>query len=488
MDWLTEKEDYYRNEMQESSLLAERAKQVSMNIEKKFLTSQKPHVLMITNHGLHQWEIVPGLPDTGGQNVFVNQFTETLAKEGFRATIVNRGGYAHPVTGVMRDGLVYKDENQRILFLNDGLEEFVRKEDMDERIPYLVKALQDHINSEKIEIDLIISHYWDGAKIGVLFNQGLTRKKDHIWVPHSLGAVKKRNVKPELWGGLRIDERIEIEKELIDEVDGIAATSAIIRRSLKDDYGYKKPSLFLPPCVNPARLCPREIPENHAIWDFLSAHCGLTTDEIRSRKIITEISRTDSTKRKNILIKAFAEVKKKHKDTLLVVTIDENNKALYNELRVLIQELTLQKDVAVLGSVWEELPDIYAVTAIYCTPSVMEGFGMTPQEAAATRVPVVSSTLVPFAVEYLLGKNIKEVSYTFGEGTLKVGAGAIVVPPDDVAGFASALDILLSDDSLRKKMSEAAYQITIPYFTWQHTVRNFLKESGVKLVFNGDNG
>ena len=27
------------------------------------------HVLMITNHGVHEWKVVPGLPDTGGQNV-----------------------------------------------------------------------------------------------------------------------------------------------------------------------------------------------------------------------------------------------------------------------------------------------------------------------------------------------------------------------------------------------------------------------------------
>ena len=46
---------------------------------------------MITNHGVHQWEVIPGLPDTGGQNVFVNQFSAALAEMGFRITIVNRG-------------------------------------------------------------------------------------------------------------------------------------------------------------------------------------------------------------------------------------------------------------------------------------------------------------------------------------------------------------------------------------------------------------
>ena len=31
----------------------------------------------------------------------------------------------------------------------------------------------------------------------------------HIWIPHSLGQIKKSNVAPELWAELHIEERIE---------------------------------------------------------------------------------------------------------------------------------------------------------------------------------------------------------------------------------------------------------------------------------------
>ena len=86
---------------------------------------------MITNHGIHQWKIIPGLPDTGGQNVFVNQFTNQLAQNGFKITIVNRGGFPHPLSGMYRRGYDYKDENQRILYLEDSLPSFVIKEEMD---------------------------------------------------------------------------------------------------------------------------------------------------------------------------------------------------------------------------------------------------------------------------------------------------------------------------------------------------------------------
>jgi hypothetical protein len=36
---------------------------------KAFIASPRKHVLMITNHGIHQWKVIPGLPDTGGPSV-----------------------------------------------------------------------------------------------------------------------------------------------------------------------------------------------------------------------------------------------------------------------------------------------------------------------------------------------------------------------------------------------------------------------------------
>jgi mannosyltransferase len=168
---------------------------------------------------------------------------------------------------------------------------------------------------------------------------------------------------------------------------------------------------------------------------------------------------------------------------LLVVTIDKNNKTLFDKLKKLIRSLGIETSIIVLGSDWNELPDIYAATDIYCTPSVMEGFGMTPQEAAATKVPIISSDLVPYVMEYLLGDNVQRVPFGKEGKHLKAGEGAIVVPADEVDGFTSALEMLLSDESLRKTMGENAYKMTIPYFTWDNMVRVFLSESGIETMF-----
>jgi glycosyltransferase involved in cell wall biosynthesis len=440
-----------------------------------FLTSSRKHVLMITNHGIHQWQIIPGLPDTGGQNVFVNQFTAALARLGLRITVVNRGGYPHPVTGVIRRGLAYGDEYQRILYLEDGRGEFVRKEDMHEQIGPLVAALRDFLEGEGTEVDLILSHYWDAAQIGVLYNAGRQEPVEHVWIPHSLGTLKKRNVSPEQWGELRIDERIAVERAVMADLDGVAATSAIIKQVLVEDYGYAGPDLFLPPCVDTERYHPRQIPADDEVWAFLSDRCGLSPAEVRRSKIVTEISRTDTTKRKDVLIRAFALARQRVPDCLLLVSIDENQPEEARRLRQLILDLDLQSRVAVVGSVWEWLPRLYAVTSVYCTPSVMEGFGMSAQEAAATQVPVIASHLVPYVTGYLLGSEVEKISFAGGREPLQVGSGAIVVPADDVQGFARALEMLLSDDAQRRSMGRNAYHITVPYFTWPNMVTLFVE-------------
>lgn len=436
-----------------------------------FFKSARKHVFMVTNHGVHEWEVVPGLTDTGGQNVFVNQFAEELVAQGYKVTIANRGGYPHPVTGAPHNGMVYNGDFQRIIYLEDGLQKFVRKEDMGDQVEQLAAFLTEFLKKESLPVDMIISHYWDAAVVAEMSRRAYGHAIPHIWVPHSLGALKKRNVSPERWEDLRIDERIQAERDILTQVDRVASTSPIISQALKEEYGYQKALLWLPPCVSTARYHPRCVTQEAPVWQVLSAGSGLTHEEIGARKIITEISRTDSTKRKDVLLKAYARIVEKFHKTLLVVSIEEEKEPLGPELMKLIDTLGLRGHVAVLGSVWDLLPDIYALTDIYCTPSVVEGFGMSAQEAAATAVPVVASRQVPFATQYLHGEPL-----VFDEHAVSMRGGAMIVQPDDVGGFAEALALLLSDDALRVMMGNKAFETTVPRFTWPKVVENFMEE------------
>lgn len=435
------------------------------------------HVLMITNHGVHEWTVTPGMPDTGGQNVYVNQFTEALVEQGYRVTIVNRGGYPHPVTGVPQTGIDYHPTGRaRIMYIEDGTPAFVRKEDMNEQVPALVADLYRRLREDGFGYDVVISHYWDAGKIGAALEDLSGNDVPHVWIPHSLGALKKKNVDPATWDDLRIDERIQHEHALLERIDGAVATSTAIRDTFVEEYDYR-PQYFLPPCVDTERYHPRSDEECDGIWEFLAAHSPHSARELRGRQIITEISRTDYTKRKDVLIKAFGLVRDRVPGVILAVALDERAGAPYTQAADLIRNLDLEQDVIVLGSVWEQLPCLYAVSSVYCTPSVMEGFGMSAQEAAATAVPVVASDLVPFALEHLVGPDPRRQAID-GEvhGELLLGEGAIVAPADGVAGFAEALATLLSDDERRRAMGSAALAITVPYFTWAHRIRDLLDD------------
>ena len=451
----------------------------SQEYHSSFLASTRRHVLMITNHGVHDWNIVLGVPDTGGQNIFVNQFADELVKHGFKITIVNRGGYLHPVTGVKQQGLKYKNADQRIIYIEDGLPEFVHKEDMHERIDFLGESLHAFMASEGLPVDLLISHYWDAAMIGIKYNAQLSTRVRHIWVPHSLGTLKKRNVQPSHWDDLRIEERIKAERSLIKKFDGVVSTSPTIKQTLEDDYGYTTPEIFLPPCVDAERFYPREVSDDNVVWQFLSQHSGLPVEQVRNSSIVTEISRTDTTKRKSILIEALAKLLPRKPNILLLVSIDNKQKELSLELNNLIRSNNLESHTAVVGSVWEILPILYSISDVYCTPSIMEGFGMSAQEAAASGIPVVASSLVPFAKEFLLGTQAEKIFYNESDDKyILLGEGAIIVQPDDVQGFAYALELLLSDTDLKNRMGKRAYDITIPYFTWDNKIVDFFQAIG----------
>jgi glycosyltransferase involved in cell wall biosynthesis len=109
----------------------------------------------------------------------------------------------------------------------------------------------------------------------------------------------------------------------------------------------------------------------------------------------------------------------------------------------------------------------------------MEGFGMSAQEAAATGKPVIASSLVPFAREYLLGSTPERVAWDHDPSKdLLLGNAGIIVPPDFIEGFANAMVRILSDDAWRRAMGAEALKITVPYFTWGHLSAKLMSDLG----------
>jgi len=111
-----------------------------------------------------------------------------------------------------------------------------------------------------------------------------------------------------------------------------------------------------------------------------------------------------------------------------------------------IRELGLEERVAWLGVVeFARLPETLRDADLVVYPSRHEGFGFPPLEAMAVGTPVVASTA-------------SCLPETLGEG-------ALLVAPDDLGAFISAVESMLSQPELRARMAEKGRRWAAG-FTW----------------------
>jgi len=97
-----------------------------------------------------------------------------------------------------------------------------------------------------------------------------------------------------------------------------------------------------------------------------------------------------------------------------------------------------------------EVTALYLGATVFVFPSLYEGFGLTVLEAMACGVPVVTSnqSAMPECV----------------------GDAGLLVDPLDHDGVAAAIERLLDDDDLRKRLADAGRQRSA-VFTWAETAR-----------------
>jgi len=137
-------------------------------------------------------------------------------------------------------------------------------------------------------------------------------------------------------------------------------------------------------------------------------------------------------KNHEVLVRALVAVPD-HVGLVIVGFPDPN---FHDPLPGLIAELGLQSRVKLVPDVAEEwLPAVFRAASVFAFPSLSEGYGMPVLEAMAAGVPVVMSNIAVLA----------EVA----------GPGALMVPPRDVAGWASALTTVLGDGALAGRLTDA---------------------------------
>ncbi len=117
---------------------------------------------------------------------------------------------------------------------------------------------------------------------------------------------------------------------------------------------------------------------------------------------------------------------------------------LYEHLVQLAKSYGLENNVIMLGFRCDA-PQLYNSADISAFPSKIEGLGLAGVEAMAAGVPLVSSN-----VHGILDYSIN-------------GKTGFACAPDDVEGFAKAIDILAKDEKLRDSMREDCLKAVEPF-------------------------
>jgi len=120
-----------------------------------------------------------------------------------------------------------------------------------------------------------------------------------------------------------------------------------------------------------------------------------------------------------------------------------------------IRELGLSGDVVFTGYVAEEdLPAYYSGAECFILPSFYEGFGFPPLEAMACGCPVIVSNVA----------SLPEI----------VGEAALLVDPNDSDNLAGAIEVVLTDDCLRRELVSKGLE-RASQFTWEKAAKETVK-------------
>jgi len=233
---------------------------------------------------------------------------------------------------------------------------------------------------------------------------------------------------------LKFCERRDHERAVCDRTKAFAATSTEIAERLRTAYDVPAEQIFyFPPCVDRSVFRKYTEKETAPAYKYLSEVSGIPADKLRASKLVFETSRVDQTKRKDLLLDAFAFVAREREDAYLFIGGGPENDLFKSLKKGLDEKPELKGRAFLTGFIPDEhIGPLFSMAEVYASASEMEGFGMSVLQAAASGTAVVCSDLVPFAVQY-------------------VPEDALIVPAGEVFDFAQAIGNLLDSEPDRSK-------------------------------------
>ncbi len=396
-------------------------------------------ICMLSVHGYFDPEPVLGATDTGGQVVYVIELSKALAELGIKVDIYTRqfGG---------RSQIDPINDDVRVIRIPCGNDEFIRKEDLFPHLDEFVDNMEAFIKDNGLGYDLFHSHYWDAGYSGM--NLAERFRLPFIYTAHSLGAWKKEQMggdPQEMETLFKFSERIHWENIIFRRATAQTVTTLDGEETYERLYDFKSDNMIIiPPGVDVYRFRPEphtDTPPVETPEDFVFA-----------------LSRIDSNKGIDFLIKAFDHVSKQS-DTQLVVGGGSKNPKQHEidvmkGLTDLVDSLNLNDRVTFTGYVPDEHLDTYYRNArVFVLPSKYEPFGMTVLEAMGCGTPVVATGFG--GLRHVL-TNRKD---------------SLLVDPSNSEELGSAIGEILTDESLAADLRKTGLKLIEKKFSWQSIAR-----------------
>jgi mannosylfructose-phosphate synthase len=338
-------------------------------------------ILMLSLHGYVASEPEFGLPDTGGQVVFVLELAKRFAEFGYRVDVVTRRFEDQPEQDLMGEGL-------RVWRIPFGGRRFIRKEDMHDHFEEFERHALARIQERDVRYDVVNSHYWDAGWSGQRIAEEL--RIPHIHTPHSLGAWKRRTMEgsaDELERQYRFEERIRREFLVYRRCDHVITTSLEQAEQLREDYEVPDDHMtMIPPGIDENRYTP-----------VAAAEIARLRRKLKFRKHdVYAVGRAARNKGYDLLIRSLPVLRELVPDARLQLAVGADAARDKRKVQALRREATrlgVADSIRWLGYIPDDaMADHYRAAAVFALSSRYEPFGMTAVEAMACGTPAVVTT------------------------------------------------------------------------------------------------
>ncbi|MBD2467825.1 glycosyltransferase family 1 protein [Nostoc sp. FACHB-145] len=396
-------------------------------------------IALISVHGDPAIEI--GKEEAGGQNVYVRNVGEALAKLGWQVDMFTRKVSAE------QDSIVQHSENCRTIRLEAGPLEFIPRDNLFGYLPEFIENFRKFQDENNITYKLAHTNYWLSSWVGMRLKKLQGTQQIHTY--HSLGAVKYNTIKniP-----LIASQRLAVEREVLESAERIVATSPQEKQHMRSLVSAKGNIDIIP--------CGTDI-ERFGSVEREAARTQLGIDQ--ETKVVLYVGRFDPRKGIETLVRAVNESQLRNSNKLKLIigggsTPGNSDGIERDRIEGIIKELGMSEFTVFPGLLNQEsLPTYYAAADVCVVPSHYEPFGLVAIEAMASSTPVVASDVggLQFTVVH--------------EET------GLLAPAQDVPAFANAIDRILLNPEWQNKLGEAARKRVESKFSWDGVAKQLSK-------------